>query len=29
MFFDHYEEVPQNIAEKVIEERKRELQRAK
>jgi translation elongation factor 2 (EF-2/EF-G) len=29
MFFDHYEEVPQNIAEKVIEERKKELQRAK
>ncbi|MFZ8833436.1 MAG: elongation factor G, partial [Candidatus Caldipriscus sp.] len=29
MFFDHYEEVPQNIAEKVIEERKKELQKAK
>ncbi len=29
MFFDHYAEVPKNIAEKIIEERKKELQKAK
>lgn len=29
MFFDHYAEVPKNIAEKIIEERKKELQKTK
>ncbi|MEO0169569.1 MAG: elongation factor G, partial [candidate division WOR-3 bacterium] len=29
MFFDHYAEVPQNIAQKIIEEKKKDLQKAK